>query len=103
MVPSDFQEVSGKVVRKSDGFVAMKHYNPNPSTAIIEQDGTVYNFTTTAPDNAVHNNSLSMAIVSPNHVDQLCRVLAQICCGKTAHKFVPANSLDLSLWLTGNR
>jgi hypothetical protein len=81
-------------VRASDGYVAMKHYNSNPST-VQAQDGTIYSFSPRL--------SISFCWVKPEHVDQMLSLRAQICCGKTAQKFFLANELDVCLWETLER
>lgn len=87
-----YNAIGGQVVR-DDGFIAVSHRNTNGTSMKI--GGTSYVWT------PLHN--VSMAWVSPEHLDIVLKEMARICCGKTSKKFYLASITNVNLWTTGDR
>lgn len=83
------------MITNSDGLVALQHYNSNPRTVKIQEDGTMYSF--------VPKSNVSLAWVKREHVDKLLTYKAKLCCRKNQNMFFLASQINVNLWETGNR
>ena len=83
------------MVKNPDGLVAVQHFNTNPATIKIEASGNVYSF--------VPQHNVSLGWIREEDLGSVLKVMARVCCGKTAVKFHLANELNVSIWQTGDR
>lgn len=83
------------MVKNKDGMIALSHYNSNSKVVKMEKDGTVYNFTPRL--------NVSMAWVKEEHVPDLLRQKARMCCGKNQTMFHYTSEINANLWEYGTR
>ena len=82
------------MIRNDAGEVALQHRTTNPATAKTA-DGTRYHF--------IPKFNVCMCWVKEEHVDELMRMRARVCCGKKGQKFYYSTQINVNLWMTGNR
>ena len=82
------------MITNDEGYVALQHYNSNPKM-VKTADGTTYNF--------VPQHNVSLAWVSPEHVDEMMSKQQKICCGKHTKLCFIASQTNVNIWNTGNR
>lgn len=81
-----------RVVRE-DGYIAAQHFTANATA--IRVDGVIYNF------GSSHN--ISLAWISPTHIDKVLGEMARICCGKTGKKFFLSSLINVNIWTYNKR
>jgi hypothetical protein len=83
------------MVIRDDGYIALQHYTSNGISVRIAADNITYTF--------VPQHNVSLAWVKPQHVPELLREKARICCGKQKNRFDYASEINVNLWLYDDR
>jgi len=78
-----------------NGLVALQHRTTNPKTVKVSRDGTIYHF--------IPRYNVCMQWVKEEHVPDLMRLQAKVCCGKKGQMFYYATQINVNLWETGDR
>lgn len=73
------------MVKNSDGLVAIRHWNSNPS----QYTTTKYN--------------VSLGWVKEGDLPLILAIKTNVCCGQTKPKFTLANELDVRIFNTGSQ
>ena len=71
----------------------LKHYSSNPT--VVEIRGRIYRF--------VPKFNVSLCEDIPDEdAEEILKIRANVCCGRTQPKFKEANANDISIWHTGH-